>query len=63
MKMNNTQGAIIMADFMKAFDVVNINFVKETLSTFNFGPQFITWVSVLYEQAVSSVLVNGFLTD
>ena len=57
------EGAIMMVDFTKAFDVIDILFIKTCLEKLNFGEDFKHWVSVLYKQTVSSVIVNGSITE
>ena len=53
-------GAIMLADFAKAFDVIDIEFVHMCLESLNFGESFRTWVSILYTDISSSVLINGW---
>ncbi|PJE77730.1 hypothetical protein CI610_03342 [invertebrate metagenome] len=55
--------AFISLDQEKAFDRVNYDFLFKVLTAFNFGPDFIRWVSVLYKNVHSSVIVNGFISD
>ena len=38
------QGLMVAIDFKKALDSVNRNFMLETLSAFNFGPNFMRWI-------------------
>ena len=48
--------------FEKAFDTLDFRFLIRTLHLFNFGPSFIQWMRVLYKNASSCVLNNGFTT-
>ena len=57
------EGAIMMADFTKAFDTIDISFIMTCLQSLNFGEEFRNWVAVLYKQAMSSVIVNGRITE
>ena len=59
---NNLSGFLIAIDFEKAFDTLNFNFLIRTLHKFNFGPSFIHWIRVLYNNVSSCVMNNGFTT-
>ena len=59
---NNKNAAIMLADFTKAFDVLDIRFLNLCLEKFNFGESFRKWISVLYTHISSSVLVNGWIS-
>ena len=61
-KRNRLPGILIALDFEKAFDTLNFKFLIRTLYKFNFGPSFIQWVRVLYKNAFSVVLNNGYTT-
>ena len=61
-KRNNLSGFLIAIDFEKAFDTLNFNFLIRTLHKFNFGPSFIPWIRVLYNNVSSCVMNNGFTT-
>ena len=63
MKEKSLEGAMVMVDFTKAFDVIDISFIMTCLEKLNFGAEFRRWVDVLYNQAVSSVIVNGRITE
>ncbi|KAI8486240.1 hypothetical protein Bbelb_359560 [Branchiostoma belcheri] len=60
---NNIDCAIVSLDQAKAFDRVNISFLHKTLTKMGFGPSFRKWVSILYHDIASSVLVNGSLSS
>ena len=53
---------MIAIDFEKAFDTLDFQFLIRTLHKFNFGPSFIHWIRVLYKNASSYVMNNGFTT-
>lgn len=60
---NTTQsGLIALLDFEKAFDSINWYFLQNTLKTFNFGQNFIKWISVIYADISSCCLNNGNAT-
>ena len=61
-KQNHLPGILIAIDFEKAFNTLNYNFLIRTLQKFNFGPSFIQWIRVLYKNASSAVMNNGYTT-
>ena len=44
---------LLAVDFEKAFDTLNFNYLIRILHEFNFGPSFIQWLRVLYENVSS----------
>ena len=56
-------GALICADFLKAFDSLEHDFVHSVLRKFNFGEHFISWLSVFYNDAKFKVKNNGWVSD
>ena len=60
---NQIPGLFLMIDFEKAFDSVSHTFLQNILDKFNFGPSIKQSIRVFYNQATSSVLVNGFLSQ
>ena len=63
MKDKVMEGAMMIVDFTKAFDVIDIVFIMHCLEKLNFGEEFRNWVAVLYKQIESSVIVNGQITE
>ena len=61
-KRNNLSGLLIAIDFEKAFDTLNLNVLFRALHKFNFGPSFIHWIRILYNNVSSCVMNNGFTT-
>ena len=55
-------GILVAIDFEKAFDSLNLNFLFRVLHAFNLGPSSIQWIRVLYNNASSCVMNNGFTT-
>ena len=53
-------GILVAIVFEKAFDFLNFSFLLRVSHAFNFGPSFIQWVQVLYNNASSCVMNNGF---
>ena len=56
------RGILAGIDFENAFDSLNLNFLLRVLHAFNFGPSFIQWIRVLYNNASSCVMNNDFTT-
>ena len=59
---SNTPLALISIDQLKAFDRVSHQFLFKTLSKFGLGPQFISWIQLLYNNVSSSIKTNGWLS-
>ena len=54
--------ALVSLDQEKAFDRVNWSFLRATLRSMGFGPSFIGWVDLFYNNVRSSVNVNGHIS-
>ena len=54
---------IFFADFEKAFDSIDHNFIFKVLNYFNFGDSFINWIKLFYNDAQSCVINNGHMSD
>ena len=52
--------AIIFLDYEKAFDRVEWSWTLNCLRKFNFGDKFISWVNMIFKDAKTSILTNGF---
>ena len=59
---SNTEGAMLMMDFKKAYDRVNRETMMRTLETMNFGEGFRRIVKTLYTEVGARVEVNGQMT-
>ena len=55
-------GILVAIEFEKAFDSLTLNFLLRVPHAFNFGLSFIQWIRVLYDNASSCVMNNGFTT-
>ena len=51
------------ADFEKAFDSIEHNFIISVLKHFNFGENFICWIKLLLMNNVSCIMNNGKVTN
>ena len=58
----DTDGLLLLLDFEKAFDSVEWNFLFKTLKKFNFGPNFISWVKILYTNPIFRIKNNGWIS-
>ena len=59
----NKPGCLIFADFEKAFDSLDHNFMLKTLSSFNFGESFLKWINLFYTDIQTCVYNNGHMSD
>ena len=59
-KINHIKAILFSADFkMALFDSVDHSFFFEIRESFHTGPDFITWVRILFYNAESCVINNG----
>jgi len=54
---------LLSLDAQKAFERVSWQYLFQTLKRFQFGPEFIKWIQILYANPQAAVKVNGFLSD
>ena len=57
---NEIPGLLFFADFEKAFDTLNHNFIMQALNFFKFGNDLKQWISVFYQDCTSCVINNGY---
>ena len=57
--MDNIEGILMAIDYRNAFDSVEHDFIIHSLKCFNFGPDFISWVRLLYNNVTLTVKNNG----
>ncbi len=62
LKSKKKVGLLLLIDFEKAFDSIEHKFIRKTLQKFNFGPQYIRWFDVIYQDIQSCVINNGFFS-
>ena len=55
--------ALLSLDQEKAFDRVDWGFLIRILSSFNFGPDFINWIRLFYNNIQSAVVINGWTSS
>ena len=51
---------MVLIDFEKAFDTLELQFLHNTLKYLNFGPNLRNWISVMYSDAESGTLNGGY---
>ena len=59
----NMELAVVNLDWYKAFDRVSIEFTLKALLKLGFGEPFVRWISILYRDIKSAVLMNNILSD
>ena len=59
----NKPGLIFFADFEKAFDSIDHDYIFKVLNYFNFGNSFINWIKMFYNDAQSCVVNNGHMSE
>lgn len=59
---NNKPGAFLCADFEKAYDSIERDFLWEVLRKFNFGEHFIKWIQTMYAEPIFVVKNNSWLS-
>ena len=52
--------SIIFLDYQKAFDRVEWGWTLKCLEKINFGPKFIQWTHMIYKNAKTCLLTNGY---
>lgn len=55
--------ALVSLDQSKAFDRVSFDFLFRALERYGFGPNFRSWIKILYSQPTSSILVNQHISS
>ena len=56
-------GILLMLDFKKAFDSIEMNFLLKSLEYFNFGPSFIKWIQTIYHRPSACIKNNGHISE
>ena len=60
---NDDQAALLFLDQEKAFDRVNHSVLYKIMEAFGFGETFINWIRLIYSNATTRLIINGFLSD
>ena len=56
-------GLLMLIDFEKAFDCVSWGFLYAVLNLFNFGINFVRWITVFNTNIKAYVIQSSFLSD
>ena len=59
----NISGLLMFADFRKAFDSIEWDFLFRVLQKFNFGSDFQQWIKLLYTRPWALVKNNVFFSE
>uniref|UniRef100_A0A803JSY9 Reverse transcriptase domain-containing protein n=1 Tax=Xenopus tropicalis TaxID=8364 RepID=A0A803JSY9_XENTR len=59
---NSGSRIIVSLDSAKAFDTVEWPYLWETLKAFGCGPNFITWIKILYKAPQAQIRVNNLIS-
>lgn len=59
----NIPGLILSADFSKAFDNLDWDYLRQVLKYFNFGESFQQWIQLFNTNVTAVVNVNGWFTS
>ena len=57
--LTNEKGIAIFLDFKKAFDMIEWTYLDAALGLFNFGPDIMSWIKIVYKDVSSCVVNNG----
>lgn len=60
---NHLPGILFFADYEKAFDSLNHDYILQCLRHFNFGDSFIHWIKLFYSDINSIIINNGHLSE
>ena len=60
---NNIPGLLLLIDFEKAFDSLSWSFMQKVLTSFNFGPSIIQWISTFYNSTQVAINQGGNLSS
>ena len=59
---NKINGYILSVDQEKAFDMLDRDFVIKIMRKMNFGERFIQWLEVIFNENISRILLNGYIS-
>ena len=59
---NDLEGLLLLADFEKAFDSIEWDFLRKALQSFNFGSSICRWFDTFYKDSKNCVINNGYMS-
>ena len=59
----NKPGLIFFADFEKAYDSIDHDFMDKCLESLNFGEDLIKWVKLFYKDIDGTIINNGNMSE
>ena len=59
--LTNEKGIAIFLDFKKAFDMIEWTYLDAALELFNFGPDIMSWVKIVYKMSLAVLLTTAML--
>ena len=59
----NKPGLLLFADYEKAFDSLDHDFVVQCLVKYNFGPELIQWIKLFYNDINTIIINNGHFSE
>lgn len=62
-KNNSIEGIILSVDFEKCFDRVETSGIEKVMEYFNFGPNLIQWVKLLFKDILVCTLNYGYISE
>ena len=62
-KIKKMPGLLLLVDFQKAFDSLEMPFLQRALRYFGFKSDFCKWVELFYTDITSSVTNNGYMSE
>ena len=62
-KEENFLGSLLFLDFEKAFDTIELSFIRKTFQHFGFSSSMFTWLNLFYCRPESCVLNNGWASN
>ena len=60
---HNIPGLLVLVDFENAFDSLSWSFIEKALELFNFRSSIQSWIKTFYNNSISCVLQNGYLSE
>ena len=59
----NVDSVLVSLDAKKAFDSVDHEYVRKTMRRYGFGPNYVNYFNVLYNDVSAKIMINGHLSE